>query len=316
MRISFRLSCLWLAAAAIGGAIRAEPAPALRSLGSDAMEGAMKRWGSLYFAHHPGGTLAVANGTMSVGLRSLAEGGADFCPSGRAAWPEETEQFVAVAGYQPLRVTVARCTVDSQELPHPHAIFVSADNPLSRLTLTQVDAIFSSTRRRGGSEDIATWGQLGLTGEWARQPIHLYGVVRTKGPAHFFSERALLDGKFKDSLVEVSGEELVLPKLATDRYGIAFTGLPFHFAGVKHLAIAESASGHYSDGSAAEVIADRYPLARVIYISVNRPPGRPLPSPVKEFLELALSPEGQHAAAVDGYLPLSAAQVAAELAHL
>jgi len=316
MRILSLFGCLCFGAAASGTALRAEPAPALRSLGSDAMEGVMKRWASRYFSGHPGGTLAVANGTMSAGLRALAEGRADFCPSGRAAWPEEIQQFVAVAGYQPLRVTVARCTVDSEELPHPHAVFVPAENPLTRLTLTQVDAIFSQTRRRGGAEDIATWGQLGLTGEWANQPIHLYGVVHTKGPSHFFSEQALLDGKFKDSLIEVSGEESVLPKLATDRYGIAYTGLPFHFAGVKHLAIAERAGAPYSDGSRADIIADRYPLARVIYVSVNRPPGRPLPSPVKAFLELALSPEGQRAAAVDGYLPLSPAQVAAELARL
>ena len=276
----------------------------------------MQRWGALDAANHPGLQLTVANATTSKGFEALAKGTAQFCPSGRAAWPEEIKIFTDVTGYAPFRVTVARCTVDSKELPHPHAVFVSADNPLQRLTLTQIDAIFSKTRHRGYPEDITTWGQLGLTGEWTQQPIHLYGVSWAKGPSHFFAESALQDGTFKDSVVTVNGEEDVLPKLAQDRYGIAYTGLPFTEPGTKHLAIAERAGAPYYAGTPADIKADRYPLSRVIYVTVNRAPGQPLAPAVKDYLAIALSPAGQKAAAVDGYLPLSPAQRAAQLARL
>jgi phosphate transport system substrate-binding protein len=280
------------------------------------MEAVMKRWGALDAASHPGVQLEVVDSTTSKGFEALAKSTAQFCPSGRAAYPEEIKVFTDLTGYQPFRVTVVRCTVDSKELPHPHAVFVSADNPLERLTLTQVDAIFSKTRKRGASEDIATWGQLGLTGEWTDQPIHLYGVRWSQGPAHFFAERALLDGTFKDSVITVKGEEDVLPKLAADRYGIAYTGLPFTEKGTKHLAIAEREGAPYYSGTPADIMADRYPLSRVIYVTVNRAPGQPLAPAVSDYLTIALSPAGQKAAAVDGYLPLSDAQRAEQLQRL
>jgi phosphate transport system substrate-binding protein len=301
---------------ATASALFAQAPVRLRSVGSDAMEGVMKRWAALNAAAHPGTELAVVNAPTSKGLEALAKGTAQFSPSGRLAWPEEIKVFSDLTGYPPFRVTVARCTISSKELPHPHAVFVSADNPLGRLTLTEIDAIFSTTRRRGGPHDITTWGQLGLTGDWAQQPIHLYGVSWAKGPSHFFAESALQDGTFKASVVTVNGEEDVLAKLAQDKYGIAYTGLPFTAAGTKRLAIAEKAGAPYYSGTPEEIRADRYPLSRVIYLTVNRAPGQRLAPAVKTLLEIALSSAGQKAAAVDGYLPLSTTQRAEQLARL
>lgn len=288
----------------------------LRAVGSDAMATVMARWIALYRQAHP--TMLVTNtaASPSEALPALGSGRAELAPMGRMAYREESAKFAARFGYPPLAITVARCTYGAADWPHPHAVFVNAANPLSRLTLTQVDAIFSRTRLRGHPGDIVTWGQLGLTGEWADQPIVLYGVDRTKGPGRFFQEHALGDGEFKATLHEVASEDLVAPKVAADRYGIGFAGLPFAHGGVRRLALAEKEGDPYSDGSLEDVAAGRYPLSRVIYIYVNRSPGRPVAPAIREFLRAALSLEGQQAALAEGYLPLAAGESAAELAKL
>jgi phosphate transport system substrate-binding protein len=237
---------------------------------------------------------------------------------GRLPTKSEYLDFVQKTMYVPFSVVVASCTYSSTEWPHPHAIFVHKDNPLARLTLTQVDAIFSQTRRRGYPTDITTWGQLGLTGEWADRPIVLYGVQGPKnsGPALYFRERSLASGVLKDNITMVPSEDLLVPKIEADRFGMGFTGLPFETPGVKHLAIAEKEGDPYSDGSFADVLTGKYPLRRVVYIHVNRAPGMPLEPAVKELLRVALSREGQEAAVAEGYLPLSAKDLAAQLARL
>jgi phosphate transport system substrate-binding protein len=288
----------------------------MRAVGSDAMATVMTRWIALVRQAHPGLTVTNAAASPSDALPALGAGRAQLAPMGRMAYREESAKFATRFGYAPLAITVARCTYSAADWPHPHAVFVHPDNPLRRLTLAQVDAIFSRTRLRGYPADIATWGQLGLTGEWADKPIVLYGVDRTKGPGRFFQEHALGDGEFKPTLHEVASEDLVAPRVAADRAGIGFAGLPFAQAGVRRLALAEKAGDPYSEGSLADVAAGRYPLGRVIYIYINRAPGRPVDPAIVEFLRAALSREGQQAALAEGYLPLNAGERAAELAKL
>ncbi|PYQ48616.1 MAG: hypothetical protein DMF78_20810, partial [Acidobacteria bacterium] len=302
---------------------RYQPGPAdlsrvLHSIGSDAMETLVKRWAEIGRLAHPGLTLTYEIEQAWNSLAGVAEGRAQLAPMGRLPTKAEYLDFVQRTGYVPLSIVVAHSTLSRRDWPHPHAIFVHRDNPLTRLTLTQADAIFSKTRRRGYPSDIKTWGQLGLSGEWADKPIALYGVrgPRNSGPANYFRERALASGELKDDITTVPSEDLLVPRIEADRYGIGFTGLPFETAGVKHLAIAEREGAPYSDGSVAELRAGTYPLGRVIYVHVDRAPGIPLDPAVKELLRIALSREGQEAAVAEGYLPLTAAEAAQQLARL
>lgn len=291
------------------------------AIGSDAMEGLNQRWVAIYKRAHPEAIFTYAVEEKFNAIPSLGNGKAQYAPLGRLPAKSEVLQFVEETGYWPTPIKVSLCTFTggpNKDWPHPHAVFVHKSNPLTKLTLTQVDAIFSKTRRRGYPTDITTWGQLGLTGEWADKTIVLYGVnggEGNRGPASFFSERALASGPFKD-LHGAPSEEFVVPMVEKDRYGIGFTGLPFESPGVKHLAIAEKEGDRYSDGSLADVAAGKYPLSRNLFIHIDRRPSMPIDPAVKEMIRIALSREGQEAAVAEGYLPLSAKDVAEELARL
>ena len=97
-------------------------------------------------------------------------------------------------------------------------MFVNKDNPIKCLTLAQVDAMFSKSRRAGYKEDIKTWGQLGLTGEWASRPISLYGRNSASGTYGFFKEHALKNGDYKDEVKEQPGSAAVVQGVTVDRF--------------------------------------------------------------------------------------------------
>ena len=294
---------------------------AFHAIGSDAMRSVTERWEAILVHAHPGVVFTYDIEKNFNSIPGLGDGRAQFAPLGRLPSKPEYVAFVEETGYPPSAIRVSNCTYGggpNKDWPHPHAVFVNRDNPLSRLTLAQVDAIFSKTRRRGYPVEVTKWGQLGLTGDWADRPIVLYGVnggEGNRGPANFFRERALGSGVLKE-LHGAKSEEFVVPMIAADRFGIGFTGLPFETPGVKHLALAENESAPYSDASLKDVVAGKYPLSRVTYVHFDRPPGMPVEPVLKELLRVALSREGQEAAIAEGYLPLSAEDAAKERAKL
>ncbi len=95
---------------------------------------------------------------------------------------------------------------------------MNKDNPLKQLTLAQVEAIFGKTRKRGYKENITTWGQLGLTGDWANRPISLYGRNSASGTYGFFKEHTLRNGDYKDTVKEQPGSASVVQGVTEDRF--------------------------------------------------------------------------------------------------
>ena len=219
---------------------------------------------------------------------------------------EEIDEFEKKYGYPPSMVRVA---VDGL------AVYVNKDNPLEKLTLQQIDSIFSKTRKRGG-KDVKTWGDLGLTGDWAAKPISLYGRNSASGTYGYFKEHALDKGDYKDTVKEQPGSASVVQGVTEDRYGIGYSGIGYRTSGVKAVALAETDAGPYSSGSYEDVVGDKYPLHRFLYVYVNKAPGKQLDPIVKEFLKLILSKEGQEVVVKDGYLPLTPKVVQEELAKL
>jgi phosphate transport system substrate-binding protein len=224
----------------------------------------------------------------------------------RAMRPTEIDQFESKYGYKPTQV---RTSYDAL------AVYVNKDNPIEKLTLAQVDAVFSKTRKRGGKA-VATWGQLGLTGDWASRPISLYGRNSASGTYGFFKEHTLMNGDYKDTVKEQPGSASVVQGVTEDRYGMGYSGIGYRTSGVKPVALSDKDGGAFSDGNYGDVVSGKYPLNRFLYIYINKAPGKPLDPIVKEFVKLILSKEGQEVVVKDGYLPLTPQIVTEELAKL
>jgi phosphate transport system substrate-binding protein len=220
--------------------------------------------------------------------------------------PTEIDAYEKKYGYKPTEI---RTSFDAL------AIFVSRDNPLDKMTLPQADAAFSKTRRRGAPA-VANWGDLGLTGDWAARPISLYGRNSASGTYGFFKEHVLENGDYKDTVKEQPGSASVVQGITNDRYGMGYSGIGYQTSGVKVVSLAEKEGGTFSAGGYQDVVSGTYPLARYLYLYVNRAPGKPLDPLVREFLKLVLSRQGQEVVVKDGYLPLTADLVTKERAKV
>ena len=279
----------------------------LSSIGSDTMNNLMTLWGESFSRLYPNVKLQVEGKGSSTAPPALISATAQFGPMSRQMKPTEIDEFEKKFGYKP---TELRTSFDAL------AVYVHKDNPIRSLTMAQADAIFSKTRKRGTARDVTTWGDLGLTGDWAPRPISLYGRNSASGTYGFFKEHVLKNGDFKDMVKEQPGSASVVQGVTGDRYGIGYSGIGYRTSGVRIVPLAETDGGATSAGSYDDVVSKKYPLARYLYLYVNRAPGKPLDPLVKEFLKLVYSREGQEVVVKDGYLPLTAAIVTEELRKL
>jgi phosphate transport system substrate-binding protein len=276
----------------------------INSVGSDTMNNMMALWAETFRKMYPNVKIQIEGKGSSTAPPALIAGTSQFGPMSRAMRSTEIDQFEAKYGYKP---TQLRTSYDAL------AVYVNKDNPLEKLTLAQVDAAFSKTRRRGG-KNAATWGDFGLTGDWASRPISLYGRNSASGTYGFFKEHTLRNGDYRDTVKEQPGSASVVQGVTEDRFGMGYSGIGYKTSGVKAIALAEKDA--FSSGSYEDVKSGRYPLSRFLYIYVNKAPGKPLDPLVKEYLKLIFSKEGQEVVVKDGYLPLPASIVAEELKKL
>jgi phosphate transport system substrate-binding protein len=286
------------------------------------------RWVKGFGRFQPGVRLVEDTYGTSSAIPALALGAGDLAILGEEILPEAVDTFVRVKGYPPFGIDIATGSVDVRNFDYAQMFFVHRDNPLAQLTLTQLDAIFGAEHRRGPA-NIRTWGQLGLTGDWASRPITLYGW-KTDDSFGFYLEQTLLAGshRWNDALREFGhvtrpdgtiydhGQQS-LDALARDRYGLAVSNIRYAGPDVKALAVAEREGSPPVVATAENLIAQKYPLTRLIPAYLDRPPGQPIDPKVKEFLRYLLSREGQQDILDDGrYLPLNPAAIAVELRKL
>ena len=168
-----------------------------------------------------------------------------------------------------------------------------------------MDGVFSKSRRRGG-KNVGTWGQLGLTGDWAARPISLYGRNSASGTYGFFKEHALGNGDYKDTVKEQPGSASVVQGVTADRFGMGYSGIGYKTSGVKNIALADKAAEPTPPAPTKTWSTGKYPLARFLYVYVNKAPGKELDPVVREFLKFVFSKEGQEIVVKDGYYPLPA----------
>lgn len=278
----------------------------LSSVGSDTLNNLMTFWAEGFQRQYPNVRIQIEGKGSSTAPPALIAGTAQLGPMSRPMKGEEIDEFEKRYGYKP---SVLRVAVDGL------AVYVNKDNPLEKLTLQQIDAIFSKTRRLGAKKDIKTWSDLGLSGEWASRPISLYGRNSASGTYGFFKEIALGKGDYKDQVKEQPGSASVVQGVTEDRYAIGYSGIGYRTAGVKPLAIA-GRDGQFYTTEAEDVLSGKYPISRFLYVYFNRKPNQPLDPLVREFLRFVISREGQEIVIKDGYLPLTGKVIAEEHAKL
>jgi phosphate transport system substrate-binding protein len=279
----------------------------VNSIGSDTLNNLMTLWGERFAGYYPAVKLQIEGKGSSTAPPALIAGTAQLGPMSRPMKGSEVDAFEKKFGYKPTEVRVA---VDAL------AVFVNKDNPIGCLTLPQVDAIFSKSRRRGHGQDVRTWGQLGLGGEWANRPISLYGRNSASGTYGFFKEHALAGGDYKDAVKEQPGSASVVQGVTVDRHGIGYSGIGYATAGVRAVPLATAPGEPCREATPAEAYAGNYPLSRFLLVYLNRAPGRALEPITREFVTMVLSREGQEVVVKDGYFPLPATVVAEELAKV
>ncbi|MFA7619481.1 MAG: phosphate ABC transporter substrate-binding protein PstS family protein [Thiohalomonadaceae bacterium] len=279
----------------------------LSSVGSDTLANLMTLWAEEYKRLYPNVNTQIQAAGSSTAPPALTEGTATIGPMSRKMKNKEIEAFQRKYGYQPTEIRVA---IDAL------AVYVHKDNPIEGMTLEQVDAVFSSTRKCGGNEDLGRWGQMGVGGALGRQPIQLYGRNSVSGTYGYFKEKALCKGDFRNSVNEQPGSASVVQSVSSSLNGIGYSGVGYITSGVRAVPLAKKAGAPFVAASADNAIQGKYPLSRFVYVYVNKHPNKPINPLEREFIKMVLSKSGQEIVVKDGYIPLPPKVVEQELAKL
>ena len=267
----------------------------LSSVGSDTMNNLMTLWSEGFGKFYPNVKLQIEGKGSSTAPPALISATAQLGPMSRPMKGTEVDQFEKKFSYKPVGL---RTSVDAL------AVFVNKDNPIKCLTMEQVDAIFSKSRRSGYKEDIKTWGQVGLTGDWAARPISLFGRNSASGTYGFFKEHTMKNGDYKDEVKEQPGSAAVVQGVTVDRHAIGYSGIGYATAGVRAVPVAEKAGATCVDATADNAYSGKYPLARFLYVYINKAPNKTLDPLMREFVRFMFTREGQEAVIKDGYFPV------------
>lgn len=302
--------CTFLASGAVfAQAVQVDPAlPAYKkaagvagnftSVGSDTLNNLMTLWAEEYKRLYPNVNIQIQGAGSSTAPPALTEGASNFGPMSRIMTAREVESFEKKHGYKPTAVGVA---IDAL------AVYVNKDNPIKGLSLQEVDAAMSVGRKCGGAADITKWGQLGMTGEWANRDVAMYGRNSVSGTYGFYKETALCKGDFKRNVAEQPGSASVVQSVATQINALGYSGIGYKTSGVRALPLSKKPGEPFVEPDAKHAIDGTYPLARVLYVYVNKKPNQPLNPLEREFFKMVLSKQGQEVVIKDGFVPVPAA---------
>jgi len=265
----------------------------LNSIGSDTLNNLMTYWAEAFKAKYPNVNIQIEGKGSSTAPPALIEGTSQLGPMSREMKAEEIDAFEKKYGYKPTQIKVA---IDAL------AVYTHKDNPLKGLTLKQVDSIFSSTYKRGGKA-IKYWGAVGMSGDWKNKAISVYGRNSVSGTYGYFKKVALGKGDYSSSVKEQPGSSAVVQGVASDLAGIGYSGIGYKTSGVNAIALGESEDNLF-EPTFENCLNGDYPMARFLYIYVNKKPGAPLDKLTQEFLKLVLAKEGQEIVVKDGYYPM------------
>ncbi|MGI9229023.1 MAG: PstS family phosphate ABC transporter substrate-binding protein [Gammaproteobacteria bacterium] len=276
------------------------------SVGSDTLANLMTLWAEEFKKLYPNVNVQVQAAGSSTAPPALTEGTSNFGPMSRKMKNREVAGFESRYGYKPTPVAVA---IDAL------AVYVHKDNPLKGMSIAQVDAIFSATRKCGYTEDVTRWGQLGLSGNWTNRPLQLYGRNSVSGTYGYFKKMALCKGDYKNNVNEQPGSASVVQGVTKSINGIGYSGIGYKTSGVRAVPLTKK-DGRYVEATADNAVSGDYPLSRFLYVYVNKAPNKALSPLEREFLKMVMSKVGQEVVIKDGYIPLPAKAATMQLARV
>ncbi|MDH5648241.1 MAG: phosphate ABC transporter substrate-binding protein PstS family protein [Gammaproteobacteria bacterium] len=279
----------------------------LSSVGSDTLANLMTLWAEEFKRIYPNVNIQIQAAGSSTAPPALTEGTSNIGPMSRKMKDKELQAFEQKYNYKPTEIPVA---IDAL------AVYVHKDNPVKGMSTPEVDAIFSSTRKCGNNKDLTSWGDLGLKGSWASRSMQLYGRNSVSGTYGYFKEKALCKGDFKTTVNEQPGSASVVQSVSSSINGVGYSGIGYKTSGVRAVPLAKKAGDPYVAATSENAVTGKYPLSRFLYIYVNKAPNKPLSPLEKEFIKLVLSKAGQQVVIKDGYIPLPAKVIKAQLDKL
>lgn len=272
----------------------------LSSVGSDTLANLMTLWAEEFKREYPSVNIQIQAAGSSTAPPAITEGTSNLGPMSRKMKDKEIEAFEKKYGYKPTAVPVA---IDAL------AVYVHKDNPIKGLSMPEVDAIFSSNRTCGYPKDIASWGDAGLDGGWSARDIQLFGRNSVSGTYGYFKKTALCKGDFKDTVNEQPGSASVVQSVSTSINGIGYSGIGYKTSSVRAIPLTKKPGQTPVAATPENAVKGDYPLARYLYVYVNKKPNQPMQTIEREFLKLVLSQAGQQVVLKDGYIPLPARYV-------
>jgi phosphate transport system substrate-binding protein len=278
----------------------------LSSVGSDTLANLMTMWAEEFNREYPNVNIQIQAAGSSTAPPALTEGTSNIGPMSREMKDDEIAAFEDKYGYKPTAIPVA---IDAL------AVMVNKDNPVKGLTIPQVDAIFSSTRKCGLDASIENWGDAGVSA-WKAKSIQLYGRNSVSGTYGYFKEHALCAGDFKSNVNEQPGSASVVQSVTSSVNGIGYSGMGYTTSGVKMVPLAKKAGDPFIEATPENALSGKYPMTRYLYVYVNKKPNTPLAPLEYEFVKMVLSKTGQQVVIKDGYIPLPANVVQKSLSAL
>lgn len=268
----------------------------LKSVGSDTLNNEMELWAKAFGERYADVKIIIEGKGSATAPPALLDGISQFGPMSRLMTAAESEAFEKKFGYKVSSLAVA---VDAL------AVYVNKDNPIRCLTMEQVDRIFSSTRKGSGGRSIDTWGDVGLTGDWATKPISIYGRNDISGTYEFFREIALYSGDYKPEVKQQTGSEAVVGNVASDKFAIGYSGIGYKTDGVRAVPLSITFGRECYDTSPEATYSGKYPIARYLYIYFNKKPKEQLDPLRGEFIKYILSRDGQTLVEKGGFYPIT-----------
>lgn len=276
----------------------------LSSVGSDTLANLMTLWAESFKKEYPNVNIQIQAAGSSTAPPALTNSTSNFGPMSRMMKDKEIQAFEKEHGYKPTAIRVA---IDAL------AVYVNKDNPIQGLTIEQTDAIFSANRTCGAADAITRWGQAGLESAWTDRDIEMYGRNAASGTYGYFKEKALCKGDYSVNVKAQPGSASVVQSVATSLNGIGYSGIGYKTSGVRAVPLAKKAGDAFVEATPENALTGQYPLSRFLYVYVNKAPNKPLSPIEQEFLKLVLSQAGQNIVVKDGYIPVPASVVKADL---
>lgn len=279
----------------------------LSSVGSDTLANLMTLWAEDFKRNYPNVNIQIQAAGSSTAPPALTEGTSNVGPMSRKMKDKEIEAFEKKFGYKPTAIPVA---IDAL------AVFIHKDNPIKGMTIAEVDAVFSATRKCGFEKNVESWGDLGLTGNLQNQTIQLYGRNSVSGTYGYFKEKALCKGDYKNNVNEQPGSASVVQSVSESINSIGYSGIGYKTASVRALPLSKKAGDEFIEPTPANAVTGAYPLSRFLYVYVNKAPNKALAPLEAEFVKSVLSQQGQEVVVKDGYVPVPAAVAEKTLVEL